>query len=415
MKKDQISHAIIAIMAGTYDIGSIEFTSKDSGTEVCRVIYAAYGDGEVIFNGSADSSAVVNLNGAKYITLSGITIQNTAGCAVKATGSNIDISSCTVRNTGGNGIEINGTQINVNACNISSTGKSAIVINGGDRKTLRNGNCSADNNLITDTSKYDGTDPSIIVSGVGNSVTHNEIANSPSVAVYYSGNANKIEYNYIHNTCLGNMPVCAVDSPERWDCYGNFVRYNLISTIGNGTNGAGGIRACSGTQVRGNMFINIKGTGIDFGGGRDINFTNNILVNCTAPLNYYTSTASADNNAWKELAKSPYKSEAWKKAYPECSSLKTDYSNMTDPMFAANPANSLIKDNIILQAKADIGNISPEAANYSNIGDNMLLKLTDTDIFIDAKGGNYRVDFDSEVSDILPDFRDIPFDSIGRY
>ncbi len=418
LKKDQISHAIVAIMAGTYDIGSIEFTNKDSGTEICRVIYAAYGDGEVIFNGSStakETDAIVNINGAKHIAFSGITFQNTAGCAIKASGSNIDISACTIKNTGSNAIEINGYNITVNGCNISNVGKSAVVINGGDRKTLKNGNCSADNNLISATSRADEAAPSIILGGTGNSVTHNEIVNSPANAVYYSGNANKIEYNYIHNTCLGDMPVCAIDSPERWDCYGNFVRYNLISTLGNGSNGAGGICACSGTQVRGNMFINIQGTGIDFGGGRDINFTNNILVNCSAPLNYYTSTASADNQAWEELRKSPYQSDAWKKAYPECASLKTDYANMTDPLFALNPANSLIKDNIILQAKADIGNISTEAKNYSNIGDNMLLKLTDTDIFIDAKGGNYRIDDEGEVPYVLPDFRDIPFDSIGRY
>ncbi len=419
LKKEQLSHAIVAIMAGTYDIGSIEFTNKDSGTEICRVIYAAYGDGDVIFKGSEaakETDAIININGARYITLSGIIFQNTAGTAIKVKGSNIDISSCTIKNTGSYGIEVNGSLISINSCNISDTGKSAIILDGGDRKTLTPGNCSADNNLITNTSRNDSASPSVIVNGTGNAFTNNEIVNSPSTAVYYSGNANKIEYNYIHNTCLGDSgTVYAVDSPERWDCYGNFVRYNLISTIGNGSNNTGGIFACSGTQVRGNMFINIKGTGIDFGGGRDINFTNNILVNCTVPLNYYTSTASTDHPAWEELRKSPYKSEEWKKAFPDCASLKTDYSAMTDPLFALNPANSLIKDNIILQANADIGKISDEANNYSNIGDNMVLKLNETEIFIDAKGGNYRINTDGEVPTVLPDYRDIPFDSIGRY
>ena len=419
LKKEQLSHAIVAIMAGTYDIGSIEFTEKDSGTEICRVIYSAYGDGEVIFKGSdsaKETDAIININGARYIAFSGITLQNTAGCAIKAKGSNIDISSCTVKNTGGNGIEVNGTLISINGCNISGIGKSAIVIDGGNRKSLTPGNCSADNNLISDTSKTDVFAASVIISGTGNAFTNNEIINSPSVAIDYSGNANKIEYNYIHNTCLANIGfIFAIDSPMRWDCYGNFIRYNLISTIGNGTNEVGGICACSGSQVRGNMFINIKGTGISFGGGRDINFTNNILVNCIKPLNYYTSTAGADNPAWDELKKSPYKSEAWKSAFPDCASLKTDYADMADPLFAANPANSVIKDNIILQANADIGTISAEANNYSNIGDNMVLKLNETDIFIDAKGGNYRIDHSGEVPTILPEYRDIPFDSIGRY
>ena len=88
---------------------------------------------------------------------------------------------------------------------------------------------------------------------------------------------------------------------------------------------------------------------------------------------------------------------------------------MTDASFAANPANSIIKDNIILHKSAEIGTISPEANNYSSIGDNMILNLSQTKIFIDAKGGNYRIDESNNVPETLPDYRDIPFDSIGRY
>ncbi|MBQ5823746.1 MAG: right-handed parallel beta-helix repeat-containing protein [Clostridia bacterium] len=423
MRKEQISHAVIAIMAGTYDISSIEFTEKDSGTEICPVIYSAYGDGEVIFDGGVkpgnavnpDNKAIIDINGAEYITFSSITFRNTSGCAIRAIGNNINISFCTVQNTGGNGIEINGMSINVNNCQISNTGACAIKINGGNRDTLEHGNCSVDNNLIASTSKFDATAPSVIIEGTGNSLTHNEIINSPAAAVYYSGNANKIEYNYIHNTCYEGTQLSAIDSPMRWDCYGNFVRYNLISTIGNGVDPVTGVKACSGTEVRGNMFINIKGVAMDFNGGRDINFTNNIIHNCTTPIVYQTAQTGADDPAWKALAESPYKSENWKKAYPNCSAIKTDYSAMTDPLFAANPANSVIKDNVILQAKAQIGEISNEADTMSNIGANMLLKLNETKIFIDAKAGNYRIDESSKVLIELPDFRNIPFDSIGRY
>ena len=187
MKKEQVSHAVIAIMAGTYSIDSVEFTEKDSGTEICRVIYSAYGDGEVIFDGGIQAGtafeptdkALIEIDNAKYITFSGITFRNCPGVAVRASGSNIDISSCTVTNTGGNGIEINGTSITVNGCNISNTGASAITVNGGNRNTLKSGNSSADNNLISSTSRFDKTAPSIIINGTGNSVTHNEIVNSP--------------------------------------------------------------------------------------------------------------------------------------------------------------------------------------------------------------------------------------------
>lgn len=423
LKKDQISHAVVAIMAGTYNIESIEFNEKDSGTPVCRVIYSSYGDGEVIFDGGVapgtafepNDKAIINIKNAEYITFSGISFRNTAGCAIKATGKNIDISCCNIQNTGRNGIEINGSMITVNNCHITYTGASAIKINGGNRKTLTPGNCSADNNLISSTSKFDKAAPSVIIGGTGNALTHNEIINSPATAVYYSGNENKIEYNYIHNTCLEAQGAAAIDSPARWDCYGNFVRYNLISTLGNGSNELTAVKACSGSEVRGNMFVNILGTAMDFAGGRNINFTNNIVVNCTVPIRYLTAQVSADDPAWKELTDSPYKSETWEKAYPDCYSLITDYSKMTDPAFAVTPANSTVQNNIILQARADIGEISSEAKTYSVIDTNMVLELSDTNIFIDGKGGNYRINEKGDVPKELPEFRDIPFDSIGRY
>ncbi len=423
LKKDQISHAVVAIMAGTYSINSLEFTSKDSGTEVCPVIYSSYGDGEVIFDGgvepgaafSADDKAIINISGAKYLTFSGIKFRNSSGCALKATGSNIEISFCTVENTGGNGIEINGNSITVSNCHILNTGSSAIKIEGGNRNNLTAGNCSADNNLIASTSKFDKEAPSILLDGIGNSVTHNEIINSSTTAIFYSGNSNKIEYNYIHNTCYESADASAVEAPERWDCYGNFVRYNLFSTIGNGTDEVTAVRACSGTQVRGNMFINIKGTAMDFNGGRDIEFTNNIIHNCSVPLKYSTSEISADSPAWKLLTDSPYQTKVWKDTFPACASLKTDYSSMTDPLFAANPANSIIEDNIILHAKKNLGEISAEANTFSTVGDNMVVNFDSTDIFIDAKSGNYRIAKGSKVETELPDFRNIPFDSIGRY
>lgn len=421
--KDQLSHAVVAIMAGTYKINSLEFTSKDSGTEICPVIFSSYGDGEVIFDGgvepgtsfTADNTTIIDIKDAKNIAFSGITFRNSSGCAIKAKGSNIDITNCKIENTGGNGIEINGTMISVNNCHISNTGASAIKIEGGNRKSLTPGNCSADNNLISATSRFDKTAPSVIIGGTGNALTNNEIINSPATAVYYSGNTNKIEYNYIHNTCYEIIGAAAVDSPSRWDCYGNFIRYNLFSTVGNGTDPVTAVKACSGTQVRGNMFINIKGVAMDFNGGRNIEFTNNIVHNCSTPILYQNCTAGADDPAWKQLKDSPYQSKAWKEAYPDCASLKTDYNAMTDPQFAANPSNSMIKDNIILHARKYKGEISPEANNYSSIEKNMIINFDNTDIFIDAEGGNYRIAEGSEVETELPDYRDIPFDSIGRY
>ena len=37
------------------------------------------------------------------------------------------------------------------------------------------------------------------LSGIGNTVSHNEIYNAPHMGVYYTGNENVMEYNYIHD------------------------------------------------------------------------------------------------------------------------------------------------------------------------------------------------------------------------
>ena len=44
---------VVAFMAGVYPVSStVNFSSADSGSETCPVVYTAYGDGEVLFKGS---------------------------------------------------------------------------------------------------------------------------------------------------------------------------------------------------------------------------------------------------------------------------------------------------------------------------------------------------------------------------
>ncbi|MBQ6117802.1 MAG: hypothetical protein IJK98_01095, partial [Clostridia bacterium] len=46
----------VALLAGEYRVSSVTFTAEDGGTESCPVAYAAYGDGEVVFNGGVTLS-----------------------------------------------------------------------------------------------------------------------------------------------------------------------------------------------------------------------------------------------------------------------------------------------------------------------------------------------------------------------
>ncbi len=51
MDKTGKSSVTVAFKAGEYRVNHIDFTEEDSGTESCPIIYRAYGDGEVVFNG----------------------------------------------------------------------------------------------------------------------------------------------------------------------------------------------------------------------------------------------------------------------------------------------------------------------------------------------------------------------------
>lgn len=420
LDKKYRNHIVIALLAGTYDIGSVKFTEKYSGTESCRIIYAACGDGEVIFSGGAPAgenftptdSAVIEINGAKHLSFSNITVDASTGKGIKVKGSNIDFSGCTVKNTADVGIEINGKNISVINCCFTKTGSSAIVAQGGSTKKLTSGNIVISNNLIYSTCVFDNNQPAVILGGVGNSFTNNEIYNMPSSAVYYSGNLNKIEYNYIHNCLLTNDAQAAITSPKGYLNYSNFVRYNCISTLGNGKNTPTAIHATSGSTVRGNMFINVPGICVDLGMNRDINVTNNIIINCRMPI--YTDDISNGGLLLNELADSPYKSKEWKEKLPLCSALQTDPVYSAEAEFALNPAGCLIENNIILQGEENIGILSSSIQEYTVTDKNLILHPTKTDIFTDAQKGVYTID-DSVLTSLSIDFSNLPFDSMGRY
>ena len=51
MDRSNRSGITVAIKAGEYRVGSMEFGAEDGGTSACPVTYCAYGDGEVVLNG----------------------------------------------------------------------------------------------------------------------------------------------------------------------------------------------------------------------------------------------------------------------------------------------------------------------------------------------------------------------------
>ncbi len=424
--KQYLSHVVVSIMGGTYPTKGLKFTKADSGTDTCSVIYCAYGNGEVIFDGGADNAlgqsaadgtSLVTIEGASFFSLSGVSIVNTSGSGLTVNGSNVNVEGCTVRQAAGRGIEGKGTKISVNNCQISYTGAGGIFITGGDAKALKSGENVVDNNLLSYTSQLNRNAPSISIGGVGATVSHNEIVNSPACAIYYMGHNNVIEYNYVHNTVLTDCGQAAIDSPFfRWDCWGNTVRCNCLNLIGSKTAGDFvGVRPCSGTEVAQNLLLNICGenaAGILLGGCRSVTVTNNVFVNTGEAVTGTDYPTEYAEEALELLSGSSWQSKAWQEAYPACAALSTDPGS---DQYAARPANNTITNNICMQRGSGVGSFSAAFKKSAVTNENAVFAPGKKKVFNDLNGGDYTVGRDSDVYRSMKEFRNLPLEEIGRY
>lgn len=364
---------------------------------------------------SLETEDLITLDGAEHITFDGITFCGTRAGAINGTGNNITVENCTVKNVGETAIEIEGEKILVKNNTITATGKAGVVLTGGNREKLISSENIVTNNLIYDWSQvYQTYQAAVALHGVGGVCSHNEIYNSPHEAITYSGNNNIIEYNVIHDVVLKSSDAGAIYSGRSWNQYGNIVRYNCIYNIGSDSFKPSGIYfddALSGQEAYGNLLVNIPGNAFLLGGGRDLKITNNVVVNAGVPVLYDDrAVAGIEDGGWFTYAKIPNEglwatlkeydvnSDVWKQAYPQLSALSDDFDNTDDPAFAANPANSVVENNVIINNKKNIGNIEKRVKKYSTVQNNNLyaFKLNP------YSDGNYGKDISVDGFNALP-------------
>lgn len=371
---------------------------------------------------SLETKDLITLDGAQSITFDGITLTGTRACALKGTGSNITVRGCTVRNIGETAIELEGTQLKIEGNHITGTGKAGIVLTGGDRNTLTSSENAVTNNLIHDWSQiYQTYQAAVALHGAGSVCSQNEIFNSPHEAITYSGNNHTIEYNVIHDVVLKSSDAGAIYAGRSWSGYGNTIRYNCIYNIGSDGFSPNGIYfddALSGQSAYGNLLVNIPGCGFLIGGGRDMNITNNMIVNAATPISYddraiagiedngwFTHANTPESTLWKSLEEVDVHSQPWKDAYPQLSLLTSDFSDTSAPSFAANPAGSAVQNNVIIGSRKWIGDIAKRVKKYSSVSENRLYKGTDG---LFTGEGTYMLKTPGES------FKPLPLEDMGR-
>lgn len=376
---------------------------------------------------SISNEVMLTIKKAEHITIEGITFKGTRNNCMNINSNNITIKNCTITDIYGWAIYCGGNNIKVYGCDISHTGRGGISLTGGDRKTFKSSGNVAENNYVHDWAEVFQTYASgIEVGGCGNVIRHNELCNTPHMAIYYSGNDEIIEYNYIHDVVLQSHDAGAVYGGRDWTAYGCEIRYNIIENAGNDEYHPNSIYwddCHSGQKAYGNIIISPNAKGFLIGGGKDNVVENNVILGgeCSIlydergiagvrdPESWYAGARKGGNN-WPFLYGSPYKTEIWAKRFPDLARVHDDFDKIDDPDFAPNPSRAIIRNNVVSQ-KEDWGFFIGETVQKLGTIENNI-KLTDaSECWADAS----KYEIKPEILEKLPELKNIPIDKIGRY
>jgi len=329
--------------------------------------------------------AGTDLDGLRFM---GLTLQGTRSNGIYLTGDNLTVSHCLVQNTS-DGIRVDGYDNMVADNTVRHVGGSGITIGGGDHATLTPSNTKAVNNLVHDWAEvlmnYVGA---INIWGVGTVAAHNEMYNAPHLAIQFGGNNLVIEHNLIHDVCLITDDAGAFyDGRTLWATQGTAIRNNVVYNLGSGRHRPDGVYlddGLSGITVVNNLLVNVPGTAIHINAGRDHDVRGNIVVNSNDPLNYpqrnrdgalgvdrrgdFNAYMAPGGGYWTALEASPRHTDIWREAFPKLAAYSTDFADIEEPSFAANPADSVVTGNIFVGPNPPF--FSEAALRFSEIGPN---------------------------------------------
>lgn len=360
---------------------------------------------------------VVNVNGASYVTFSGINIENSRGDGIKITsGDHNRVVDSTLANLGGWGARIEGGVDNsVTGSEITRIGHGGVYVGGGDRPTLTRADNSASGNKIHDFSRLALTyNPGIMLSGVGNTAADNEVFDAPHQGIAFEGNDHMIEYNDVHDVVQDTADSGAIYSVRDWSWTGTTIRYNYVHNIG-GANAPGhdqeGIYLddlTSGITVTGNVLVDIP-LAFLIGGGRSNTIENNLVINSRSGMsldargtNWAAGHCAPNGGMQKSLEKMPYQNELWSGRYPWLTGLIADQPCI--------PKNNSVQRNVFLNSGAP--SIDGQAVATGTVGNNW---VTSADLrFANVAEGDLTLLPDSPVFTNVPGFEVLPFERMRK-
>ncbi len=381
---------------------------------------------------------LLNATNISYITLKGFGACATRSNGFVMSGHDFIIDNCKLYNIRGAGLSVGGTNITIQNCEISDIGGSGLNISGGDASTLTPSGNIVYNNYIHDFGVVDRTYYGAIhVGGCGVTVSHNEMAHAPHLAVPYGGPLHMFEYNEIYDVCMETSDAGAFYHYQSMDDYGTVFRYNYIHDIGTGDTMAFGIYwdgGVSGQTAYGNVIVNTTGRGILANGGRDNIIENNIMINCDGSIHYssHMRQSHINNRRGGSIDMSNQlialqQNEYWTERFPILAKLipytENSVIDIDNPNFIVNPAGSIVRNNITYNFSTNYQDIDLEkvyhkfdygdVVRFSEVENNPFI-LSDCSDFPGINNGDYTLREDAKAFEVCPDFEPIPFNQIGR-
>lgn len=342
---------------------------------------------------------LIEINEVSNIVIKNITIAFARGNAITIKqGNNNSIENISVKHIGNTGVVIRDSyHSQIIDSELYSIGGTAIIIKGGDRASLTSANACAINNKIHNYATIKRTyHPGISLSGVGNCARNNEIFNAPHIAIFFSGNNHKIEYNDIHHVVKKSNDAGAIYAGRDWTARGNVIKYNFLHDItGLNNKGAKGIYLddeFSGVTIYGNIFDNVHDA-VFIGGGRDNLVVNNLFINSEPSIHIDARgvgwAKSQISQLMNKLNKVPYQSEIWKNEYPALGDVLQINHRL--------PVGNVIKNNVFFDKKWS--GISTKAVKHVHLESNYFL-------FGEQPTDNYQIE-NNQIS-----FVNIPYSNI---
>lgn len=406
-----------------YFLPNAEFASADPDIEVTML-----------------KTPMINALNASYIDFSELVLENGRdSAAVFMGGSHMRILNSDIRNFTNSGVLVNtqsrfyynnfagapGTDHAILNTHIHHIGGTGVTLAGGDKTTLEAANNSVENSHIEDFAYYHKVyNPGVLLSGVGNRMSHNELHDAPHPGVLIFGNDHVVEYNEIYDVCttfsdLGAIYMNAGEQPQE---RGTVIRRNYFHNIGENKAGVEGVypdNFTMGLTIDENIFYKMGNSAIKNNGGAHIQARNNIFVDSKVPYDYadlYLGDEPDDQvplnymPKWQALfaANNNFVGTPYLTKYPELADFFTENRYYPDT--------NTFQGNVVYNPQITRSVTTNVYGAYDKFG---LLQyannwVTTTDPgFTNLAGGDLSLRPDAAVFSAIPGFPNIPFAAIG--